>query len=216
MKQFDILTIFPKIFDSYINESILKRAQKKKVISIRVHDFRKFATDKHKTVDDKPYGGGPGMVLKVEPIYKCLQSIRRKKKSRVILLTPKGTTFNQKKAQSLTKYDQLILITGHYEGFDERIRQHVDEELSIGNYVLTGVELPAMTVIDAITRLLPGALGDDNSPKDETFAQGDKDIEYPHYTRPELFKGQRVPKILLSGNHKAITAWRQKKRRTNK
>ena len=213
MKQFDILTIFPKIFDSYINESILKRAQKKKVIAIKVHDFRRFATDKHKTVDDKPYDGGPGMVLKVEPIYKCLKSIRRKKKSHVILLTPKGKTYNQEKALSLSKYDQLILIAGHYEGFDERIRKHVDEELSIGNYVLTGGELPAMTVIDAVTRLLPGALGDDNSSKDETFAQGDKDIEYPHYTRPENFKSQRVPKILLSGNHKKIATWRDDHRK---
>lgn len=212
--QFNILTIFPKIFDSYINESILKRAQKKKVISIKAHDFREFATDKRKTVDDKPYGGGPGMVLKVEPIYKCLKSIRRKKKSRIILLTPKGTTFNQKKAQSLTKYDQLILIAGHYEGFDERIRQYVDEEISIGNYVLTGGELPAMTIIDAVTRLLPSALGDDNSPKDETFAQGDEDIEYPHYTRPKNFKGKRVPKVLLSGNHQKIAEWRKSKRRT--
>lgn len=210
--KFDILTIFPKIFDSYIHESILKRAQKKKIISIKVHDFRRFATDKHKKVDDRPYGGGPGMVLKVEPIYKCLKSIRRKRKSRTILLTPKGKTFNQKIAQSLTKYDQLILIAGHYEGFDERIRSHVDEELSIGNYILTGGELPAMTIVDAVTRLLPGALGDDNSAKDETFARGDKDIEYPHYTRPENFKCQRVPKILLSGDHKKIAEWRQRKR----
>jgi len=213
MKQFNILTIFPKIFDSYINESILKRAQKKKVISIKVHNFRRFAIDKHKTVDDRPYGGGPGMVLKVEPIYKCIQSIPKKKKSRVILLTPKGKTFNQKKAQSLTKYDQLILVAGHYEGFDERIRKYVDEELSIGNYVLTGGELPAMTIIDAVTRLLPGALGDDNSPKDETFSEGDRDIEYPHYTRPEIFKGIKVPLVLLSGNHKKIAEWRKNKRR---
>jgi len=210
---FNILTIFPTIFDSYINESILKRAQKKKLISIKVHDFRKFATNKHKTVDDKPYGGGPGMVLKVEPIYKCLKSIRREKKSRVILLTPKGKTFNQKKARSLTKYDQLILIAGHYEGFDERIKKYIDEEISIGNYVLTGGELPAMVVVDAVTRLLPGTLGNDNSPKDETFTQGEKDIEYPHYTRPENFKSQRVPKILLSGNHKKIIEWRRNKRR---
>jgi len=213
MKQFNILTIFPKIFDSYINESILKRAQKKKVISIKVHNFRRFAIDKHKTVDDRPYGGGSGMVLKVEPIYKCIQSIPKKKKSRVILLTPKGKTFNQKKAQSLTKYDQLILVAGHYEGFDERIRKYVDEELSIGNYVLTGGELPAMTIIDAVTRLLPGALGDDNSPKDETFSEGDRDIEYPHYTRPEIFKGIKVPLVLLSGNHKKIAEWRKNKRR---
>jgi len=213
---FNILTIFPKIFDSYFSESILKRAQKKKLITIKTHDIRKFAADKHKTVDDRPYGGGPGMVLKVEPIYKCLRSIRKRKKSRVVLLTPKGKTFDQKKAQLLTKYDQLILVCGHYEGFDERIEKYVDEEISIGNYVLTGGELPAMVIIDTITRLLPGTLGDADSIKDETFSKGEQYIEYPQYTRPEKFKGQRMPKVLLSGNHKKIAAWRENKARTNK
>lgn len=214
--QFDILTIFPTIFDSYFNESIIKRARNKKVISIKVHDFRKFASDKHSSVDDRPYGGGPGMVLKVEPIYKCLKSIQKKKNSRTILLTPKGKTFNQKRAQSLTKYDQIILIAGHYEGFDERIRKYVDEEISIGDYVLTGGEVPAMTVVDAVARLLPGALGDDASPKDETFSKNANYIEYPHYTRPENFKNKKVPKVLLSGDHKKIADWRDKMGTNNK
>ena len=208
--KFEILTIFPKIFDSYFSESIIKRAQNKKKVKINAHDIRNFATDKHRMVDDRPYGGGPGMVLKVEPIYKCIKSIKKKKKSRIILLTPKGKTFNQRKAQQLTKYNQLILICGHYEGFDERIRQFVDEEISIGNYVLTGGEIPAMVIVDTISRLIPDVLGDKNSPKDETFSKSEKYIEYPHYTRPENFKGQKVPKILLSGNHKKITAWREK------
>jgi tRNA (guanine37-N1)-methyltransferase len=218
--QYDILTIFPHIFDSYLNESILKRAQKKKLIKINIHNFRDFATDKHHTVDDKPYGGGPGMLLKVEPLYKCLKSIKRKKsarggsamggKSKVILLTPKGKTFNQNMAKKLLELDQLILISGRYEGFDERIRKYVDEQISIGDYVLTGGELPAMSIIDATARLLPGVLGDDNSSKDESFSKNLNFIEYPHYTRPENFKGVKVPKVLLSGNHKKIDTWRLK------
>jgi len=217
MINFDIITIFPTIFNSYFNESIIKRAQKKKKIKIKIHDVRKFTTDKHKTVDDRPYGGGPGMVLKVEPIYKCLKSVKKSAKggkSRIILLTPKGKTFNQKKAQQLTKYDQLILICGHYEGFDERIRKYVNEELSIGNYVLTGGEPAATVVVDAVTRLMPGVLGDKNSPKDETFTKNEKYIEYPHYTRPVSFKGQKVPKVLLSGNHPEIAKWRKNKAKT--
>jgi len=207
--KFDILTIFPDIFESYFNESIIKRAQKNKKIKINIHNFRDFATDKHRSVDDKPYGGGPGMLLKIEPLYKCLKSIKKKKKSRIILLTPKGKKFNQKKAKSLTKYDQLILVTGRYEGFDARIKKYIDEEISIGDYVLTGGELPAMTIIDATTRLLPGVLGDDQSSKNETFTKNKKYIEYPQYTRPEKFMSQKVPKVLLSGNHKKISEWRQ-------
>ncbi len=216
MKQFDILTLFPDVINAYFSESIIKRARKKKLITTNVHDFRKFTTDKHRTVDDRPYGGGPGMVLKVEPIYKCLQSIKKKKKSRVILLTPKGESFTQKKAQSLTKYDQLILISGHYEGFDARIKKYVDEELSIGDFVLTGGEVPAMAVVDAVTRLLPGTLGDDESPKDETFTKSEKYIEYPHYTRPESFKSIKVPKVLLSGDHKKIAEWRRQNSKVRK
>ncbi|MCH7492747.1 tRNA (guanosine(37)-N1)-methyltransferase TrmD [Patescibacteria group bacterium] len=218
--KFHILTIFPKIFDSYLNESIIKRAQKNKVISIKIHNIRDYAIDKHKTVDDRPYGGGPGMILKVEPIYKNLKKIKKNtstsnKKSTIILLSPRGKTFNQKMALKLSKYQQLVLITGHYEGFDERIKKYVDEEISIGNYILTGGELPAMTIIDAVTRLLPGVLGDANSNKDETFTKNEKYIEYPHYTRPENFKGQRVPKVLLSGNHQKISDWKSAKSKHN-
>jgi len=150
------------------------------------------------------------MVLKVDPIYRCLKSIKRKKNSRVILLTPQGKTFTQPIAKRFTKYDQLILICGHYEGFDERIRALADEQLSIGQYVLTGGEIPAMAVVDAVSRLLPGVLGDETSSHDETFSQSLKYIEYPHYTRPEVFRGKRVPKVLLSGNHKDIAEWRAK------
>ncbi|XOU94359.1 MAG: tRNA (guanosine(37)-N1)-methyltransferase TrmD [Candidatus Kerfeldbacteria bacterium] len=224
--QFDILTIFPDIFESYFKESIIKRAIKNKKINIIIHNFRNFATDKHKSVDDKPYGGGPGMLLKIEPLYKCLKSIKRLKsskggpasggKSRIILLTPKGKKFDQKKAKSLTKYDQLILIAGRYEGYDARIKKYIDEEISIGDYVLTGGELPAMTIIDATTRLLPGVLGDDQSSKDETFTKDEKYIEYPQYTRPENFNGQKVPKVLLSGNHNDILAWKTNNSRIRK
>ena len=214
--QYDILTIFPHIFDSYLNESILKRAQKKKLIKINIHNFRDFAKDKHHAVDDKPYGGGPGMLLKVEPIYKCLRTIKRKKNSLVALLTPKGKTFNQNTAKKFAKLDQLILISGRYEGFDERIRKYVDEQISIGDYVLTGGELPTLAIIDATARLLPGVLGDNDSAKDESFSRNLNFIEYPHYTRPENFKGMKVPQVLLSGNHQKIQAWRLKNAKIRK
>lgn len=209
--QFDILTIFPEIFDSYFSESIIKRAISAKIIKVKIHNFRNFVVDKHRTVDDRPYGGGPGMVLKVEPIYKCLKSIPRKRKSKIVLLTPKGKSFSQKTASNLAKLDQIILICGRYEGFDERIRKFADEEISIGNYVLTGGEIPAMVIVDTVARLLPNVLGDPESVKEETFSKNKHYIEYPQYTRPENFKGLRVPKILLSGNHQMIRKWREKK-----
>ncbi|MDD5341884.1 MAG: tRNA (guanosine(37)-N1)-methyltransferase TrmD [Patescibacteria group bacterium] len=213
--RFDILTIFPNIFDSYLNESILKRAQKAGLVEFQIHDLRRFTKDKHKTTDDRPYGGGPGMVMKVEPIYSALKSLAAlpPKKSRshgVILLTPQGRIFSQAEAKRLIKFKRLTLICGHYEGFDERIRDYVDEQISIGDYVLTGGELPAMVIVDAISRLIPGVLGDADSSKDESFSKDQKTLEYPHYTRPENFLGQRVPKILLSGNHAQIAAWRNK------
>lgn len=208
--QFNLLTIFPHIFDSYFNESILKRAQKKKLISIKIHNIRDFATDKHKTVDDKPYGGGPGMVMKVEPIYRCLKSIKKKRDNHIILLSPRGKTFDQKMAKRLSGFQQLILISGRYEGIDERLKPFVDEEISIGNYVLTGGEIPALVIADAVARLLPGVLGDAESNKDESFTLSSCYLEYPHYTRPEKFKGKKVPKVLLSGHHGKIAAWRKK------
>lgn len=211
---FDIITIFPDILNSYINESILKRAQKSKQIKIQTYDLRKFSKDKHKTVDDTPYGGGPGMVLMIEPIYKCLKSIKRKKKSKVILLDPAGRQFNQKMAERYSKLDQLIFICGRYEGIDVRVDKLIDEKVSIGPYVLSGGELGATVIIESVARLVPGVLGSAESLQYETFSGKKSDIiEYPQYTRPENFKGWRVPKILLSGNHQKIKKWRQSKRK---
>ena len=215
--RFDIITIFPKIFDSYFNESIIKRAQKRKLIRINIHNLRDFTNDKHKTVDDKPYGGGFGMVLMVEPIYKAVRYIKRKskaKKSRIILLSAKGKKFNQKMAQKFTKLDQLIIISGRYEGVDERVAKHIaDEEISIGDYILTGGEIPAMILVDTITRLIPGTITK-GSLEEESFTKNDKYKEYPHYTRPEKIKidkkERRTPKILLSGDHKQIKEWQDK------
>ncbi|MBC8499073.1 MAG: tRNA (guanosine(37)-N1)-methyltransferase TrmD [Candidatus Atribacteria bacterium] len=216
--RFDIITIFPKIFDSYFNESIIKRAQKRKLIKINIHNLRDFTKDKHKTVDDKPYGGGFGMVLMVEPIYKAVKEIKNKifknKKSKVILLSPKGKKFNQKMAQKFSKLDQLIIISGRYEGVDERVTKYVaDEEISIGDYILTGGELPAMVLVDTIARLIPGTITE-GSLEEESFTKNDKYKEYPHYTRPEKIKinkkERRVPKILISGNHKKIKDWKER------
>ena len=215
--RFDIITIFPKIFDSYFNESIIKRAQKRKLIKINIHNLRDFTNDKHKTVDDKPYGGGFGMVLMVEPIHKAVKYIKRKfraKKSKIILLSAKGKKFNQKMAQKFAKLDQIIIISGRYEGVDERVAQYIaDEEISIGDYILTGGELPAMTIIDTVTRLIPGVIAK-GSLEEESFTKNDKYREYPHYTRPEKIKingkEKRTPKVLLSGNHKQIKDWQNK------
>jgi len=252
--QFDIITIFPNIFDSYFQTSILKRAQEKKFIKIKIHDLRFWAKDKHKTVDDTPYGGGPGMILKIEPIYKALQFLNKtkspvkslprliggqgshgaSKKQKIILLTPKGKQFNQKMASQFSKLDKIIFICGRYEGVDARVEKLVDKKVSVGDYVLTGGELPAMIIIDAITRLLPGVINKE-SLKEETFssvaqpqglgaqsANKIKDFErigeYPQYTRPEVFtyktksdkiRKLKVPKVLLSGNHKKIAEWRR-------
>ncbi len=208
--QFDLITIFPKIFESYFGESILKRAQEKKKIKIKAHDLRSFSSDKHKNVDDKPYGGGVGMVMQVEPIAKAIKKIK-KKNSRVILLSAKGKLVKQKDFKRWTKYDQLVLVSGRYEGVDERVKKFIDEEVSIGEYVLTGGELGSMIIVDGVSRLLPGVLGKDESSKDESYSDG-KTLEYPQYTRPEDYKGLRVPKILLSGDHKKIEEWRDKKR----
>ena len=220
MLQFDILTIFLKMFPGYLDQSIIGRAQQKKLVKINLHNFRDFAVDKHHTVDDTPYGGGPGMVLKVTPIYRCLKKITRvrKAKRRIILLTPQGKTFTQSMARRLSKLDQIVLICGRYEGFDERVRSLVDEQVSVGDYVLTGGELPAMTIIDAVTRLVPGVVGKKISLAEETFAKKGY-IEYPQYTRPEIFKypGRnkkikvlKVPEVLLSGDHQKIKQWRNK------
>lgn len=204
--KFDLITIFPRIFDSYFNESILKRAQKKKLIKIAVHNLRDFTDDKHKKVDDSPYGGGPGMVIKIEPVYKAVEFAKRKAKSakrkRVILFSTRGKKFDSKIAQRLSKYDQLILICGRYEGVDERVAEHIaDEEISMGDYVLAGGELPAMILVEAVSRQIPGVLGKYESLEEVKGS-------YPVYTKPEAFKGWKAPKVLLSGDHKKIAAWR--------
>lgn len=225
--RFDILTIFPEAFASYFNTSIIKRAQNKGLVEIVIHNLRDYAFDKHQKVDDRPYGGGPGMVMKIEPIWRALQDIKKKvkvKKQKIILLTPRGKTFQQKTAEKFSKLDRLIFICGHYEGLDERVNKLVDEKISIGDYVLSGGELPAMIITDAITRLVKGVLGNKDSLKEESFSfsksKTDKEsnLEYPQYTRPEVFttpknKKLRVPKILLSGNFKKIEEWRKKQKK---
>ncbi|MDP2784445.1 MAG: tRNA (guanosine(37)-N1)-methyltransferase TrmD [Sulfurimicrobium sp.] len=231
--KFDILTIFPNSLDSYFNSSILARAQKKKLITIKTHDIRKQSTDKHHKVDDTPYGGGPGMVIQIEPVYKTLKKVypRKNKSTRVILMSPRGKTFDQNEVKRLAKYKRLILIAGHYESIDARIDNFVDEKISLGNFVLTGGELAAACIVDAVSRLVPGVVGKEESVRDESFSQYDTvskefNVEYPQYTRPEIFypngkkssggKGYKVPEILLSGNHNNFKAWRgcQSRRKT--
>jgi len=206
----DIITIFPKMFSPVLNESIIKRAQEKGKVKIYIHNLRDYSVDRHKKVDDRPFGGGSGMVLTAQPIFKAVEKIKSKIKSaKVILLCPQGEKFTQRTAKRLSSEKHLILICGHYEGVDERVRKAlVDKEISIGDYVLTGGELPAMVLVDALVRLIPGVLGDKNSLNFESF-EGNI-LEYPHYTRPANFKGLCVPGILLSGDHKKIETWRKK------
>jgi tRNA (guanine37-N1)-methyltransferase len=206
----DILTIFPGMFAPVLNESIVKRAQQKGKVEINVHDLRKYTLDKHHKVDDRPFGGGSGMVMAAQPIFDAVKEIRPrgKKKAKVVLLCPQGRRFDQSMAKKLAKEKHLIFICGHYEGIDERVRENLaDQEISIGDYVLTGGELPAMVVIDAVVRLVPGVLGDKNSLNFESF-EGNL-LEYPQYTRPENFRGMPVPEVLLCGDHKKIASWRK-------
>ncbi|MDO8557975.1 MAG: tRNA (guanosine(37)-N1)-methyltransferase TrmD [bacterium] len=239
MLQLDIITIFPSMLDSYIKESILARAQKRGLIKITTHNLRDYASDKHKMVDDRPFGGGAGMVLKVEPIFKALMALKKQKtknkkqKTKILLLSAKGKQFTHEMARRFSKLDRIIFICGRYEGVDERVAEYIaDEEISIGPYVLTGGELPSMVVIDAVSRHISGVLGNEESLKEESFvpysklqAKGQKSgvgvrkleiaqAEYPHYTRPEIFKPKKgvrwsVPKILLSGDHQRISKWRK-------
>jgi len=223
LMRFHVVTIFPWILDSYLSESIIGRAQKSGAIKISCHNLRDYTTDRYGKVDDTPYGGGAGMVLQVQPIYACVEAVKkliikkkkktshRESKVRVILFSAKGRKYTQRTAERLAKYDNLILVCGRYEGVDERVAEQIaDEEISIGDYVLTGGELPAMVLIDSVTRLLPGVLGNDESAKNESHKKKNYK-EHPQYSKPKNFNGWRVPEVLLGGNHNEIKKWREKK-----
>ena len=202
----DVLTLFPAMFAGPLDESIIKRAREAGRLDLALHNLRDYAHDRHKTVDDRPFGGGPGMLLKPEPIFEAVAALACEN-TRVILLSPAGRRFDQAIARELAGLEHLLLVSGHYEGFDERARQTLaQDELSIGDYVLTNGALPVMVIIDAVTRLLPGVLGDEDSAREESFSQGL--LEYPQYTRPAEFRGMKVPEVLLSGNHAEIARWR--------
>lgn len=204
----DIVTLFPEMFRGVLNESILKRAQDRSLLEIHFTQLRDFAFDKHRQVDDTPFGGGAGMVLKPEPMFRAVRSIPRREHSRLIILDPAGKKFSQHKAKSLASLDQMILVAGHYEGFDARIYELADELISLGDFVLTGGELVAMVIIDAVARMIPDVLGDSTSAPTDSFYDGNL-LESPQYTRPREFEGRLVPEILLSGHHKKIEEWRK-------
>jgi tRNA (guanine37-N1)-methyltransferase len=218
--RFHIISIFPKILDSYFSESIIKRAQEKKIIKIKNYDLRQWTKDKHRTVDDTPYGGGAGMLMKIEPLYLALEqikkTIKKPSKKKIVLLSAAGKNWNQNLAKKFSKLDDIIFICGRYEGVDARIKHFIDEEISIGNYVLTGGELATAVMVDSITRLLPGVLGNQDSLIEESHEE-DSVTEYPQYTRPAIFKAKakeyKVPKILQSGNHAQIKDWRNSKKK---
>lgn len=220
MLQFDIITIFPELFRDFVKESLIKKAQGKKLIKISIHNLRDFTNDKHEVVDDKPYGGGRGMVMMIEPIYKAISKIKKKnKKTRIVLLSPRGKKLNQKKVYDFAKYDQIIFVCGRYEGIDERVLKFVDEIISIGDYVLMGGEVPAMVIMEAVSRLIPDVIGkSEDLIKTRVNKKQGEYIEFPQYTRPEIFKTKeskqlKVPKVLTSGNHKKIKEWRKEKQK---
>jgi tRNA (guanine37-N1)-methyltransferase len=210
--QFDILTLFPRMYDGVFDQSIVSRAIERSLIEIKLHDIREFTSDKHHIVDDYPYGGGAGMVMKPGPVFDAVEAVKKEYNNvsrSVILLSPRGRLYNQGVAQQLAHYDRLILICGHYEGVDERVSEHlVDDEISIGDYVLSGGEIAAMVIVDSVTRLLPGVVGSEISIEEESHVNGL--LEYPHYTRPALFRDWVVPDVLLSGNHSQIAQWRHR------
>lgn len=204
----DIITVFPQMVEAVCNYSILKRAQEKGIVEFHFINPRIFTTDKHKTVDDAPYGGGAGMVMKAEPLMKAIESIPGKNKH-IILLSPQGEQFNQEKAKQLSEYSHLVFVCGHYEGIDERIKKKISfSEISIGDYVVSGGELPALVLVDSIVRIIPEVLGNKESYQQDSFYEGI--LDYPHYTRPQRWRGLRVPKVLISGNHQKISLWRRK------
>ncbi len=211
---FHVLTIFPDMFESPFSSGLISKAADNRLLKINCHDIRKYSTDSHKTVDDYPFGGGPGMVMKPEPIFSAVEDLQASNKigdnSRIIVMSPQGRMFDKNIAKELTRYDELVLICGRYEGIDDRVVQNLaDEELSIGNYILNGGELPAMVVIDAVSRLLPGVVGSEQSILEDSLSENL--LKYPQYTRPRSFKGLDVPDVLLSGNHKIIEEWRKEK-----
>lgn len=208
--RFTVITIFPQLVEDYFKEGILSRALKKKQVQLRTISPRKFAKDRHQTVDDIPYGGGAGLVMKVEPLVKAIKFVTKaKRKRRIILLDPRGKRFIQKEAKRLSGYEELVFICGRYEGVDERIKYYIDEKMSVGDFVLMGGELGAMTMMEAVARLIPDVLHHPESAVNESFSQG-SNLEHPQYTRPEVFEGHKVPPVLLSGNHGKVAGWRKK------
>lgn len=214
---FHIITIFPEIFESYFDKGMIKQAQKKELVNIKIYNLRDYTDDKHKTVDDTPYGGGPGMVLKVDSIFRCVEDIKKNKikksdKIKTILFSAKGKKYSQQQAKKYSKLEDVILICGRYEGVDERVAEEiVDEEISIGDYVLTGGEIPAMILTDSVARLIPGVLGNKDSLETETY--NTEETDYPVYTKPEVFNQWKVPEVLLGGNHQEIKKWRKEKQK---
>lgn len=205
--RFDIMTLFPDLVNSVLNESIIGRARQAEIIEVNAHNIRDYSKDKHRRVDDTPYGGGMGMLMAAPPVYDCYEAIEKKGKTRTVYMSPKGKVFTQKKAQELSEYDQLIILCGHYEGIDQRVLDRiVDEEISVGDYVLTGGEIPACIVVDAVSRLIDGVLSDPECHENESLVCGM--LEYPQYTRPYEFMGEKVPDVLLGGNHREIEKWR--------
>lgn len=212
--EIDVVTLFPKFFKGPLDESLIKKAQAKELVKLRVHNLRDYTHDRHKTADDKPFGGGPGMVMKPEPIFECVEAVRREKilpggrRGWVVLLDPQGEPLNQKRAKRLAGRGQLILICGHYEGVDQRVKDHlVDQEISAGDFITMGGEAPALCLIEAVMRFVPGVLGNQESLSEETFEEG---LEYPQYTRPREFRSWKVPDVLASGHHGEVLKWRKK------
>ncbi|QDU97951.1 tRNA (guanosine(37)-N1)-methyltransferase TrmD [Lignipirellula cremea] len=210
--RFDVLTLFPRIFDGYLGESLLHKAIEAGLVQVHTHDIRDWSRDKHRKVDDRPFGGGPGMVLQVEPIVDCVEAVSRQAETagRLVMLTPQGRRLTQSVVEELAEEPRLILLCGRYEGFDQRVIDLLQpDELSIGDYILNGGETAAMVMIDAVVRLIPGVLGDEQSSVDDSFSHGDRLLEFPHYTRPRVFRGLETPPVLLSGDHQAIARWRR-------
>jgi tRNA (guanine37-N1)-methyltransferase len=210
--RFDVLSLFPGIFSGYLSQSLLHKAIQRRLVEVVVHDIRQWSRDKHHKVDDRPYGGGPGMVIKVEPVVECVEEVRKlgDAPGRLILLSPQGRRFDQQLAEDLAHSERILLLCGRYEGFDQRVNDILQpEEISIGDYVLNGGEVAAMVLIDAVIRLIPGVLGDEESNRDDSFSRAERWLESAQYTRPREFRGHKVPEILLSGNHRAIASWRR-------